>query len=63
MVHATQVLAYSKDYVYYILLIYNMILLFQNLLYSSMICYCVIMTCDRYVTVMLTSNPKFKIKK
>ena len=63
MVHATQVLAYSKDYVYYILLIYNMILLFQNLLYSSMICYYVIMTCDRYVTVMLTSNPKFKIKK
>ena len=38
MVYTIQSLAYSKDYIYYMLLTCGMMLLFWNLLYSSIIC-------------------------
>ena len=38
LVHTILTLAYPKSYVYYMLLTYKMTLLFQNLLYLSVIC-------------------------
>ena len=46
MVHATLNLAYPKGHIYYMLLICDVLSLFWNLLYSSVICNYVIMTCD-----------------
>jgi len=42
MIYTTLNLAYPKEYVYYMLLIYGMISLFWNLLYPFVICGCVI---------------------
>ena len=46
MIYATLNLAYSQKHIYYMLLIYSMILLFWNLLCSSVTNDCVTMTCD-----------------
>ena len=57
MVHATQVLTYSKGHVYYILLTYSMTLLFWNLLHPL---------CDEndlIYNIILTPNPKSENKK
>ena len=52
LMHTKLNLAYSKRYIYYILLIYNMILLFWNLLQPFMIYDCVTMivnvSCDMW---------------
>ena len=48
LVHATLNLAYPKEHIYYMPSIYSIILSFWNLLHSSVICNCVIMTCDRF---------------
>ena len=63
-----QSLAYSKGYTYYILLTYDIILLFQNLLYPSMTCDYV--TCNKmcdivshnvtFCNITFTSNLKLK---
>ena len=52
MVYTILNLAYSKGYVYYMLLIYNMTLLFWNFLHPSVECDHMTMTCDsvRYMT-------------
>ena len=59
IVHTTLNLAYSKGHIYFILLIYDIILLFQNLLCSFVICGHVTVTCD----ITLTLNPKSENKK
>jgi len=46
IVHVILNLAYSKGYIYYILLIYGITLLFQNLLHPFVTCNHVTVTCN-----------------
>jgi len=59
IVHATLNLAYSKGHIYFILLTYSIISLFQNLLCPFVICDHVTVTCD----ITLTLNSKSENKK
>ena len=52
MVCAILNLAYAKEHMYYILLMYSIILLFQNLLYPSVI--------HNYMTVIVVATTSHK---
>jgi len=71
MVYITLNLAYSKEYVYYMLLTCDMTSFFQNLLcfFMTITCDCVmyyviyVTVCDSHILYYANFNPKFKIRK